>query len=395
MNASRKDKIMLRTNQFQTIAESSAPIFTLYLNTRNRNASRHPRIPTHLAWFRKEAAALARTLLPPDKSQFEKQVRRVEQFLERRRPEETALAIFAGYKAWTVVPLQTNMRNEIHWGRPALGQLFRLLNEHKPYGVVVVDHSAARFFMYHIGELTALGEKLFVIDKSQWKKKELGHVTSEQIQKSRGANRDLYEHRLEAQYEHLCGEIADEAVILSMKFDFAGIFLVGPDRLTNSIRQKLPRQFEELLTSMPEDLGKALPHKMLPRLEPRIAEFERQRQIITVEQLLAEGGRSVANPDEILARLQRGAIHTIVVASDFDVRLRECGKCGTATRFADPACPRCGGELRDAELLEILPRLAAKHHVKVEFVSGGAAQLLAKAGGIGGWPRQPSLRATG
>ena len=386
---------MLSANQFQTIAESSAPIFTLYLNTRNRNASRHPRIPTHFAWFRKEAAALARTLAPPDKSQFEKQVRRVEKFLEGRRPEETALVIFAGYKIWTVVLLQTNMQNEIHWGRPALGQLFRLLNEHKPYGVVLIDHSAARFFVYHIGELTALGEKPFVIDKSQWKKKELGHVTSEQIQKSRGANRDLYEHRLEAQYEHLCGETADEAVILSKKFDFAGIFLVGPDRLTNFIRQKLPRQFEELLTSLPEDIGKALPHKMLPRPEPRIAESERQRQIIVVEHLLAEGDRSVTNPDEILTQLQNGALHTVVVASDLDLRLRECAKCALATRSADPACASCGGELRDAELLEMFPRLATKHHVKVEFVSGGAAQLLAKAGGIGGWSRQPHLRAAG
>ena len=386
---------MLRADQVQTIAESPTPILTVYLNTKSQNPSRHPHKPTHLVGFKQEATELARTLLPQDKKQFVKHARRVEQFLECRRPKEKALAIFAGREAWTVFPLQINVESEIGWGKPALGQLFRLLNEHSTFGVIAVDHRAARFFAYRLGELTALGEKAFDIDDSQWKKKDLGHVTSERIRKTRGPNRDLYEHRLEAQYERLCHETADEAVTLSKKRHFAGIFLVGPDRLVASIQKKLPQPFVALAVSVPEDLGKFSPHETLRKLEPRFREFERKRQIGIVEQLLAEERRFVMNPEETLARLQNGTVHTVVVASDLDVRLHECAKCGLATRSADPVCASCGGKLRDISLLEILPSLAAAHHTKVEFVSGAAAQLLAKAGGIGGWLRQPGMRAAG
>lgn len=240
-----------------------------------------------------------------------------------------------------------------------------------------------------------LDEKAIDIDKSEWKKKELGHVTGEGVQKTRGSNREVYEHRLEAQYEHVCHEAAEEAERLWKQFEFAGLFLVGPDRLVGLIKSKIAQPFSPLVFSDPEDLGKFSPQAILRRLEPLVSKIEQKRQMAVVEQLLGDEGKLVVNPDEVFAQLQDGTIHTVVVASDGNLTLRECVKCGLASRSADPACSGCGGELRNVSLLEILPGLAATHHIKVEFVSGEAAKLLAKAGGIGGWSRQPSLRAAG
>ncbi len=384
---------MWRNDHLQEITEAPIPILSVYLNTMNQDSTRHLQMAARLAWFRRRAAEVASTLPVQENKQFQKEIARVEKFLDERIPEERALAIFSGARTWTALPLHASVENALEWGKPAVGQLFRFLTEHPPYGVIVVDHQVARMFAYRLGELTPLSEKAFDIDRSEWKKKDLGHFAGERTRKTRGSNRDLYDHRLEAQYERLCHETAEEAVSLWKKFEFAGLFLVGSERLTSPIRAKLAQHLSPLVFSIPEDLAKFSERSILRRIEPRIAEFETGRQEGLVKQLQSEEGKFVTNLDEILTRLQEGSIHTLVVASDLDLNLHQCRQCGRGTRSADPACASCGGVLHETSLLEMLPVLARSHHTKVEFVSGAAAKLLAKVGGMGGWSRQPKARA--
>ena len=330
---------MLRVSQIQAIAELPVPILTVYLNTQNLNASRHAQVPGDLRWFRKEAASLSRTLLPRDAALFQQEVARVEQFLEGRHPEEKAVSIFAGRQIWTALPLQTSVNSEIRWGKPAVGQLFRLLGEHAPYGIVVVDHRGARLFQFLLGELTELGRKRFDIDESQWKRKDLGHVSSERIRKAHGPDRDLFEHRLEAQYGRLCRETADQAISLSKKHNFAGIFLLGPERLIGTIRMNFTPATEARIVSVPENIGGFSSAEIRRWLEPRIVEYERKQRKTEVEQLLAKDGKSITDPDETFARLRNGTIRAVVVAVDHDFHLHECTKCGTVNRSMIPSAP--------------------------------------------------------
>lgn len=73
-------------------------------------------------------------------------MQRIEAFFRGRDPGERALAIFAGPKTWVVFPLQIAVENELVWGQPAIGQMFRLLHEHRSCCIITVDHQAARFF---------------------------------------------------------------------------------------------------------------------------------------------------------------------------------------------------------------------------------------------------------
>jgi hypothetical protein len=384
---------MLHMKEVQAIAESPEPIFTVYLNTQNRNASRHPQVPEHLAWLRKEAASLSRTLQRGDAERFAQELARVKKFLDGRPPEEKALVIFAGPGIWTVIPLQIHIDNEMRWGLPAAGQLFRLLSEHDPYGVIVVDHHGARFFCLHLGELTQLDEERYDIDESQWKRTDLGHVASERTRKAHGPDRDLYVHRLEAQFEHRYRESTDRAMALSTEHGFAGLFLLGPEPLLASLRSKFPATAR--VVPVPEDLGGFSPKEIKRRIEPLVADHERTSQIAEVEQLLSADGGTVTDADEALARLQKGTLGTLVLAADHHFHVRECTKCGVLNRSSDLLCPACGGERRNLALLDVLPRLAAARGTTVEFVNGAAAEKLAAAGGMGGWLRQSTRNAAG
>jgi hypothetical protein len=164
---------MIAEEDLLRVARSHAPVLSVYLNTMSLDPGRHPTVLPGVNWFRREAKSMSRASSPHGAEQLLRQVQRVEEFLEGRHPQEKALAIFAGQKTWKIVPLSGSVKNEIHWGRPAIGQLFRLLNERKPYGLVVVDHRGARFFLYLPHQLTTLGEKQYDIDKSQWKRSDV------------------------------------------------------------------------------------------------------------------------------------------------------------------------------------------------------------------------------
>lgn len=379
---------MLFVEQLQEIAALPSPILSAYLNTRAENASCHPRVQAYLAWFTKEAVSISRTLLPRDAERFERQVKRLKQFLDQRRPKEKALAIFASPEKWMVLPLQVSVENELRWGKPAVGQLFLLLGEHPANCIVVVDHHAARFFMHTVGELILIEEKTFEVDVSQWKKKDLGHFAAERIRKTRGPQRDVFEHRLGAQYLRLSQETAERAAVLCKKHQLIGIFLVGPDRLIAPVQARIPQALAKFVFLVPEDLGNFSPKELLRRLQPVIDDRQSKQQIAAVTHLLAIDHGAVLDVDETLALLQNGAIRTFVLARDLDLNLHQCRKCGLANRSADTVCATCGGQRHNVALWGTLPGMLSMHDTKLEIVSGEAARMLGRVGGMGGWLRQ-------
>jgi hypothetical protein len=68
---------------FQACMKLPAPVLTVFLNTSESNPSRHPRMPTHLAWFLDNVQTLRSKLAHLDAKQFDRQANRV------RRPATT------------------------------------------------------------------------------------------------------------------------------------------------------------------------------------------------------------------------------------------------------------------------------------------------------------------
>ncbi len=387
---------MIAEEDLLWVARSQPPVLTVYLNTMAQDPSRHPTVPPGVTWFRREAKAMSRASSPREANELLREVQRVEEFLEGRHPQEKALAIFAGQKTWKIVPLSGSVRNEIQWGRPAIGQLFRLLSERKPYGLVVVDHRGARFFLYLPHQLTLLGEKQYDIDKSQWKRSDVAHISSGRTRKAQGPGHDLVNDRVEAQYKHLCAETADQMLVLNRQHHFIAVLVVGPERLVGSIKANFPPSFQERVVSVPEDLGNFSAASIGRRLDPVIARCELDRQSANLEHLFTGNPRAIVDPDEVFARLQDGTLGNLVIADNVDFHLHQCTKCELINRSSDPVCPSCGSARRKVELLEVLPELAAAHSTEVEFVTGEPAQiLLAKAGGIAGWVRQEKKAVAG
>lgn len=385
---------MLRNEILKEISALPSPTLSVYLNVQSEDASRHPVPDSHEVWMENQVAAISQGLPDADSKQVRKELRRVQNFLHDRHPREKALAIFAGPLSWRMVPLQVPVENEVAWGQPSITQLFWLLHEHHAHGVVVVDHQAARLFVYRLGQLTEIATKDFAVDTSAWKEKRLGHQSNSGSHDSRGPYPDRFEHRLEAQLARLCRETADQTVSLSKQHGFTHVLIAGPDRLINLVQEHLPAAFRDCVSLVRQDLGSFSLKALLDRFAPMIAEREQNRQMASVNHLLVSDSGDIADLDESLVQLQTSGARRVVVSASLNFELRRCLLCGVASRAADPICVICGGEREHASFHELLPVLAMNQSAEVEVVSGEAAQKLLKIGGMGCLSRPYQLCAS-
>ncbi len=374
-------------NALSVWANLPSPLLTVYLNRMEPDQARHPQRRSDLTWLEKTAAAVIRDLPYRDAKQFHRQVERVAQFLQKHRPEEKALVFFAGPRTWKTIPLESTVKDDLAWGKPKVEQLLPLLRGHRNYGFVVLDHKGIRYFVHTQAGFQLLAKSDFEVDPSQWKRQVHSSIGSEGMQKSRGPQQDLYAHRLAAQYDRLCGRSAKEIEKLASRHEFAAVFLVGPDRLIDTLQSKLPGRLAETAVLVHEDLGRSSAKAIELHVRPMMESYEAERQLSVVNKLLEAAGSGLTNPDEVLSELQDGRIHTLVVAEGLQLSLRKCVKCGLATSSADRVCPECGSLREVTPLDELLPEILGAKHVKLEFVSGPAADLLLKTGGLGGWLR--------
>jgi hypothetical protein len=382
---------MLSAKQVESFLQLPQPLLTAYLNTRRAEPSRHPLVPESFVWLKKEAKLVGHGLSRAEQGLLEHQLSRIREFLDKRPAKERGLVIFAGAKTWELVSLQVVVNNELHWGRPAVSQLLWLVDEHKPSCVVVVDHKGACFFQYQLCELLKIGETKFDIDISEWKKKDIGHIAGQEIQKTRGSQRDVFQHRMDAQYAHSCKETANQAITLCKEHNYAAILLIGEDRLSHSIKAAIPRDVCQHVITRQEDFAGLTDSELEKWIEPVIEEWERTHQAAIVSEFLDSDRATVTGIEESLFQLQKGRARKLLLTRDLNVDVRQCRKCGWTERTGDPLCSACGGENLTVTLREVLPALAKQHKADIQIVSGDAANIMRKGGGMGAWLRGAQL----
>ena len=383
---------MLSTILLETLSRLPTPLLTAYVRTTPDEASLQGAAPRYLHFLKEKGRSVAEGLASEEREPFSKQLERVMEFLSKPK-SHGSIVIFAGPSVWQVVPLQTKVEDEFCWGKPRLAQLFWLSGEHKQYGIIVVDHKCARFFHYSLGEIVEGEQKTFVVDISRWRKKDLGHVTSEGMSISHGTQRDVFDKRVDNQYVRLCREAAQHAATIFSAKELAAIFLVGPDKLIALIEDKFPRSLRLPIVRIDQDLARLTPPELLKHLEPRVTDWERERQKSLIAAFTEDARGAVVGFEETLLQLQRGMVRTLVLAREFNAALHQCLECSWKGRCADRFCPVCEGEVGNTTLRDVLPEMLLKHAVELEIVSGEAAERLKQMGGMAGWLRQKKVTA--
>jgi hypothetical protein len=379
---------MLDDTILSSLEELPSPLLTLYVNTQPvASSSNRPAAAAYFTWLKQEANRLIANLSPSDERSLRRQISKIEKFLRGRIAKEKALVIFAGPKTWKLATLSVPLENELHWGKPALTQMIGIISENKSYCVVVLDHKGARFFRYRLGKMAEMSHQNFDFDASQWKRKDLGHVTGQGVHKRRGSQRDTYEHRKEAQYRRFCQITASRTNKLCQANACCAVFLVGPTRLIKFTEAGFPKEPACRLILINEDFGNLSPSELQRRLLRKIEEWRGRQELALVTELLDDERRTVIGIDETLAQLQKGKLRTVVLARQLGGIAHECTECGWIDRSADPVCRGCGREPHTVNLRDAIIDVARRTDTQIEFVNDAAADKLNRSGGMAGWLR--------
>ncbi len=371
---------MLKPGVIQSLPVLSGPVLTVYLDTdQAKQINRGPK-PGYLTWLKSQAKWIAQTVSPDEQELFQKQLQRTGTYLDRQSPRCRGVVIFAGRDSWEFVPLHVEVEDEIHWGAPAVSQLLWLLDEHKRYGIVVPGRKRARFFIYWLGEIRELAEMEFRLEPS--KKKEMGPIARLGIHISRGTNRDVFEHHVDAEYTHYGQQIAERIGRWVAAEQLESVFLVGLAQMVKAIRKEVAPTLIEQIVLIEEDLGWVSRTELLDRVEPAVVSYTRKCEMASVEAVLGGARNVVLGVDETLVQLQQGRIRSVVVEKGLDGGLQKCVKCSWADRTSDPLCPACGGKRENVALRDVLPELVRRYDASLQIVSGESARKLQENGGM-------------
>lgn len=380
---------MLDARFLHSLPQLPQPILTAYLETNPANPRNQGHPPGVLIWLKSRARVLRSRIPKAEQKLFQEQVRRVEELLRNQPPQERGLVVLAGPETWQVLPLQVDVEDELHWGRPSFTQLLWLLDEHQPCGAALVDRSGVRFYKFWMGFAEEQEKFRFQLDLTEWRKKYLVPPAHPGVQKTRGSQRDVFEQRVEAQLEKFYKETANRIQQWTAEEKLIPVVVAGPQGAVDSVWNELPKPFQERCLLVRADLSHLAPANLAVRLEQEIKAWKRNREQQMVEQLLANpnGRRAVVGPDETLRRIQEGMARELVVVRGLGGRFRQCQNCFWVDRSADRICPACGGERRLVPLRAVLPELARRYNVHVEVIAGEAARKLREFGGLAAWLR--------
>ncbi len=377
---------MPRESSVSRLPHLPPPVLTAYLDV-NPATPRNQGQRGYVTWLTSTGKELAKQMSTRDRKLFRTQLTRIEKYLRTARPRARSLAVFAGPKVWETIPLQVDVVEELHWGKPSLQQMLWVLDEHRPRGVVVVDGTKAQFFYLWLGSITEDKEAAYVGDLPAGQKKKLVGSSHPAVFGPAGVARDYADSHAAAQRSRFARELAKHIARWSEERRASPLVLAGADDVVSTIVDAMPADLRSQVTPIRKALPKITPAEVRAALGPALRTWERDHEASVVRSLSAARGSSTAavGLDESLAALQEGRVRELIIARGLTGSLRQCIRCGRADRAVDPVCAVCGGKRRTRTLRTLLPELASLHAVPVEIVAGKAAKELRAMGGIGAW----------
>jgi peptide chain release factor subunit 1 len=165
------------------------------------------------------------------------------------------------------------------------------------------------------------------------------------------------------------------------------LVLAGPDEVVAELERELHDYVRRTIvakTSLPMHSSAG---EVLQRIRELEEQMERGREEEAVGRLSAEieaqTGRAVAGMVDTIAALEEGRVETLIVGADLEASGVRCPSCGHLAPRGR-SCPACGARMDQApDLVEEAVESALRQRCRVEVLTQGLADDLARHGGIG------------
>src|SRR5882672_5251778 len=276
---------MLDLKLLEALPRVPAPVLTVYLNTTPADL-RNLRNPScYLIWLKTQAKTLEEGMQKAELRTFRELLQRVE-FLTESPPQTRDLAIFVGPDYWQAFLLRVDTQDEIFWGLPELSQLLWLVEEHHLAGMVLADRDGTRFYRCWMRELVQEHKEAPKINVWEWRRKDLKPPSNPGVERLRGSHRDAFDHRMEAQYARFYAAEVEHIRKWVERWDLEPVFLAGPPKLVEIVRDDLPKALKARTVLVREDLGHLPAGEFEARVESELQRWQQQYERSLIDRLL-------------------------------------------------------------------------------------------------------------
>jgi peptide subunit release factor 1 (eRF1) len=377
---------MVSPEDLKRLTESSDHhTLTLYFNTR----SDQPR-SAYPARLRSLLHELVPGVPAEDRKPYDLAAARLMNFVSQYQPAGNSLLVFAGPKSWDEFPSRIPVRDEVSWGLPGTAQLLWLIEEYRPYGVLVAGTEHVRFLSVRLNEFEAFEEFHAKIDTSQWRERRVGTKGRGTTQKG-GRSVEAFDQRYMEQVRHFWKTLHKPLAELLEHHRIRRLVLAGTKSVLPEFTKSLPSDINNLVVSRVNLETFISPADTVRRVLPEITAWEESRERTVVDELFGAAGiskQAAVGVDPVLKFLQEGRAMRLVIAKGFDAEVSRCTQCLNVSASANSHCAKCSAtDLRKVSLTAILPRLVVDHRLPIEVVKGEPAKELAQSGGVGAFLR--------
>ncbi|MEO0108360.1 MAG: VLRF1 family aeRF1-type release factor [candidate division WOR-3 bacterium] len=355
---------------------------TVYLNI-GPNLSRN----TFLARFRSLAKETTRLVPPGERKAFDAILdRAANHFGQLRSTANSVLALFTERNVqefFSRVPV----RDEMSWGAPNISQLLWLLEEYRPYGVLIVDQQKVRFLAVRLHEFEEFKEFSTDIDTSTWRRLSVGSWARGSSYQKGGSNQDSFSGKLMEHVRKFWKSLHKPLSELIERYHVRRLVVAGNKSLVPEFIATLPEKYAgSVVTSVNLDAFSS-PTDAVNKIWPEIEAWEAKRSAGVMSELLnaaAVSNKAAVGIEPSLKHIQEGRAARLVVVKDYDAEIRQCAACQYVAGNSSAVCRNCSAhDIEKARLATALPKLVAKYGVPIEIIRGPAARELQESGGIG------------
>ncbi|MBI3287084.1 MAG: hypothetical protein HYZ68_03455 [Chloroflexi bacterium] len=390
-------KPMLQVHDLSDLIESDRQdVLSVSLDVDPTQPEHQALVPAYRIWLRNTLRGLLEGLTKDVRRVAGKVAERVLEYVEANRPRGRGLVLLAAPDLWREYLLPFPVPNRVHYGRPDVVPLLWALDEYEPYAILAVYRDHARLLLAYLGRTTVVEEEALELDTSDWRFKAGRQPTFTQkmgIGASRGAQRDTFESRVEAQVYRFWQGAAEATAELLGARGVERLIIGGSEGAANAVRDLLPQPARGRVVSMVPLPAYADLAEIQRRTLPAALAEERRREAELVaavlERAASQTGAVVGVVDTLYALMQ-GQVMTLVVDRDVEDNVWRCARCGYVSGVSIQTCPTCGGAVEQTSLPQVLPLLARRSGAKIELVGGVPAENLRPHEGIGAFLRYVS-----
>ena len=309
---------------------------------------------------------------------------RLLEYVEGEQFQARTLVLFAAPDGlFETYWLQAELPGGVRWGEPDAAPLELAIDEYEPSGIALLDAKKFRFFVSSLGEIKEEMNARNVFSRAGWREVT---VKTSTVTPGAGADRDAFEHRLEARIERFYRELGKTLQELVEQFGIRRLILAGPEERTAAFCAVLPQAVRGLVTETVHLLVKASESEVMKQISAVEARIEREQE----NRALATGReRGVCGLEDTLKALQEGRLHRLLAPWPLEGDVRWCDACALSSPdVSNESCPYCGGPARVRTLAGLILGLATARRTRAEFVRGENAETLKEEfGGLAGLVR--------